>query len=483
MMKPLPLLALLVCYPIAEADEVMPSAKFQEQTSKPIPNADLPSHIHPDPGSEISLVADYGAKVAQGIPLYVINSSDQGVDLPTQDGDLFIRLEAKLPEGEWRRAQAHISSWCGNSYYALSLKPGEHVRLFGYVPENGLPGEIRYTFYRGDSISTASHQGLYLPADIEDAHTDEMSIWNVPRTLYPDSVHPNLLAKDGFLEKLLSDARETTGLFTTLTLWKHFGEIPRTAAVAERLRLATTSNAGEDESVRDNVTRLREIIDSPPHPEASASHLAGYCISKINHRDPKEWLDERMLWETLAGLCELNLIPEDMQKQITRLAIERRHPILFGDRVVNFATTADLWSLVSGNSADPYIRYMAFSHLLLAGFTTEVVTFAMKGSPEDREVVAKLLSNSYNDKIPKAPQKLAVVKDLYMKAIRETPGKSSALVNTEEFKVNPESFDFLAPVALESLEAEMEKSANLGNDYELPPGGRGWALLPELAAA
>ncbi len=61
-----------------------------------------------------------------GYKLYLINASQDTVNIPSQDGRIKIIQQAKNKNGEWQDIDNFINSFCGNSYYTLRLAPNEY---------------------------------------------------------------------------------------------------------------------------------------------------------------------------------------------------------------------------------------------------------------------------------------------------------------------------------------------------------------------
>lgn len=98
----------------ARAQETKRFATFHTYVGRPIPNVDLPKQV-PAPKGELTLFADYAAADKDGVPLYLINRTDRIASFPAQDGDIYLKLEHRLSDGTWERAQSHAYSNCGNS--------------------------------------------------------------------------------------------------------------------------------------------------------------------------------------------------------------------------------------------------------------------------------------------------------------------------------------------------------------------------------
>lgn len=163
----------------ARAQEEPPSANFSNRMSLPDANANLPAQIEAAPG-KLSLFADFKNPGEKGISLYLVNRTDKTVDLESQDGDAYVKLEYQNASGEWERAQAHAYSDCGNSYGGIRLQPGMYLRMSGYQPVGGRSARIRYSSYPAQELVSNVGEGLYSPADVSDASLDRLSSVGMP---------------------------------------------------------------------------------------------------------------------------------------------------------------------------------------------------------------------------------------------------------------------------------------------------------------
>lgn len=111
--------------------------------SKPL--SALPKYIAYRKG-RISLFADFRHATDRKIDLYVINDTPRGYDLPHQDGDIYIKQEAKVAKGKWKRIQGHQYSGCGNSYFSRRpLCSGTFFKqTHSYFPSLGKEKRRRY---------------------------------------------------------------------------------------------------------------------------------------------------------------------------------------------------------------------------------------------------------------------------------------------------------------------------------------------------
>lgn len=122
------------------------------------------------------------------VVIFLINDTDEEIVLPSQDGDVYLKQEAKI-DGEWRRVQPHRYSWCGNSYIPVHILP-KRYRVFPDVyhgwapPVEGDPNDefkllpVRYRFYGGSYTDLVTNE-LTRPVSLrlaKIAETDAMAI-------------------------------------------------------------------------------------------------------------------------------------------------------------------------------------------------------------------------------------------------------------------------------------------------------------------
>lgn len=144
------------------------------------PLSDFPSHLSLPRVGSVSLVADYEkAKKGGSVALYIVNRSDSEIQLPTQDGNPYAKLEQKAENNQWRRAQTHRDSWCGNSYFNIEVEQDSFVRVTGHIPETGIPSKVRYRLYTGEKsleLTLNEGTGLVNPFEVAAAGEDDMAL-------------------------------------------------------------------------------------------------------------------------------------------------------------------------------------------------------------------------------------------------------------------------------------------------------------------
>lgn len=141
------------------------------------PISALPETVKSTPG-ELTLFADYSAKQDDGkIPVYLVNRTAESIKLSAQDGDVYLKLETLNEKGQWIRAQSHVFSWCGNSYfYSPILRANHFMKINGYQPKDGLKKKIRFSLYQqSTNLSSNTGDGLASDKDIEIASKDAMT--------------------------------------------------------------------------------------------------------------------------------------------------------------------------------------------------------------------------------------------------------------------------------------------------------------------
>ncbi|MFZ2277343.1 MAG: hypothetical protein WAW39_06065 [Prosthecobacter sp.] len=143
------------------------------------PIASLPSGIPSNEG-KVTLFADYArARQSEPMDVYLINRSDHDIVLGAQDGDVYLKLEAKNEDGTWTRVQPHAFSWCGNSYdFKKLVRKGGYFKIKGHQPKVGKPATIRFRLYKqeGLDLTTDAGEGVMSPKEAEKAATDALAV-------------------------------------------------------------------------------------------------------------------------------------------------------------------------------------------------------------------------------------------------------------------------------------------------------------------
>ena len=158
------------------------SAFFRGGYAMPLANVKLPDSV-PVLKGKLTLYADYNKSRGGRVPVYLVNRTSQRVELPSQDGDIYLKLERLRDDGHWERVQAHQYSWCGNSYLPVIIDPGFHVCISGYMPTKGMPAKVRFRTYSTLPFVSNVGTGFFLEEDRQAAGQDRMALNELPQSI------------------------------------------------------------------------------------------------------------------------------------------------------------------------------------------------------------------------------------------------------------------------------------------------------------
>lgn len=177
---------------------------FTSANARPL--SELPKHVvYGD--NEITLFADYSGREQglapvlsnsgsidstdyarfrkyYGVPVFLINDTNETIELAHQDGDVYLKLEYQNEDDDWVRAEPHRDSWCGNSYGTRELAPREFVEISGYqsptltiIQQTKITKKIRYSL-KNNGLHFISNMGsgYVTQRDIENSKFDDMAI-------------------------------------------------------------------------------------------------------------------------------------------------------------------------------------------------------------------------------------------------------------------------------------------------------------------
>lgn len=82
----------------------------------------------------------------KGFKIYVYNTTKDSFDMDVQDNRLYITMQALDNKGIWRDIEYSPSSWCGNSYYSVTLKAHEYWALTVPVYDGDIETTLRFAF-------------------------------------------------------------------------------------------------------------------------------------------------------------------------------------------------------------------------------------------------------------------------------------------------------------------------------------------------
>lgn len=275
----------------------IPSAMFRTDGGFPGPNLNLPPQV-PAPLGKLTFFADFAAKDAKGVPLYLVNRTSGPISFVAQDREVVVSLEHQMPDGQWERAQVHNMSDCGNSYYPIMLHPGQHIRFYGYMPASGEKTRVRFA---NNALASNEADGFVLAADIQACQTNSYG-WDAPYSI-ADAL--DLQELDQF-HKMVSVERQIAAFRLLQAYGGNLYYKQCGAALAQRWE--TNASPTPDEATGAKV--IRELLSAPWPLQSDPEALLRRCIKALqppghdqtNFAMPEQ--DQPLVWEVLSQLAE-----------------------------------------------------------------------------------------------------------------------------------------------------------------------------------
>jgi hypothetical protein len=288
-------LQLLVTVVIAQRPEEEllrqnPSAKFRNGVGRPLPVVSLPAKVSA-PEGKITLWADFAAADDTGVPLYVVNQTNKEHSFDTQDGDPRVKLEYKDAKGTWRRAQAHLSSWCGNSYFSVTLPPRQFFIFRGYRPTAGSKQVVRYAIQGGELASNES-EGMISDLDLKAVTIDSLTAGEIPYRFWQaietegDAPVPQILPLKTRAESI------------RCLIWYPRNEVAINRVKELKPKVLALPASADREALSSAMDDYLAKVDAP---KPSPAELMKLCIARItddSSADPS--MDKDTAWRLLA---------------------------------------------------------------------------------------------------------------------------------------------------------------------------------------
>lgn len=82
----------------------------------------------------------------KGLTAYVYNAGTDTLKIDVQDNRLYLVMQALNSRSAWQDIEYSPSSWCGNSYYNITLNPDEYWKFEIPVYDGDLPATLRLAF-------------------------------------------------------------------------------------------------------------------------------------------------------------------------------------------------------------------------------------------------------------------------------------------------------------------------------------------------
>lgn len=148
------------------------------------------------PKNKISVIVnptklDTISEIYNGFNVYVVNNTTTNLNFSAQDSRLDMKVQAKNEDGQWRDIEYLPSSWCGNSYHTLSLKP-KYYWTFTTPNYEGeiktkLRVELKYTDPAEESEKEQNIKEITIYSNEYDGSINPGQFWN-KRTYYPNGL-------------------------------------------------------------------------------------------------------------------------------------------------------------------------------------------------------------------------------------------------------------------------------------------------------
>ncbi len=246
----------------------------------------------PAPEGRTTLWADFAAADEKGVPLFVVNQTNQAQAFSSQDNDPYVKLEFKDSAGRWKRAQAHLSSFCGNSYYAVVLQPRQFFMLKGYRSSTGTKQAVRYAIH-GGNLSSNESEGMVSDEDLKAVETDCFSARDIPGIIQQAAA-----AREG--EPFPPDL-SLQNLSDTLRLLIWHPRNEPTVLQVKRLRAKAMALPASD-SLTMLVRAADDYLARIDEPKPSPGELSQLCIARIRD-DPaaNASMTKDAAWQLLIG--------------------------------------------------------------------------------------------------------------------------------------------------------------------------------------
>ncbi|MBU3012311.1 hypothetical protein KO506_12920 [Polaribacter vadi] len=92
-----------------------------------------------------------------GFKVFIINKSDSISELPAQDSRLYLKRQV-FYKNEWRDIEYLPSSWCGNSYHSVYIKPNEYWDFSAPCVKGKIKTKFRFELYINEKLTIYSNE-------------------------------------------------------------------------------------------------------------------------------------------------------------------------------------------------------------------------------------------------------------------------------------------------------------------------------------
>lgn len=102
-----------------------------------------------------------------GFKVFVINTSDRIQEVPAQDSRLYLKRQV-FYKNQWQDIEYLPSSWCGNSYHSVFIKPNEYWDFTAPCLKGKIEAKFRFELYVNDKLTLYSNafEGSFNPKQL-----------------------------------------------------------------------------------------------------------------------------------------------------------------------------------------------------------------------------------------------------------------------------------------------------------------------------
>ena len=105
---------------------------------------------------QVDSIVKFG-KNTKGFKVFVFNRTDSIIELSAQDSRLYIKRQV-FYNNEWKDIEYLPSSWCGNSYHSVFIKPNESWDFTAPCLAGKITSKFRFELYINENLSIYSNE-------------------------------------------------------------------------------------------------------------------------------------------------------------------------------------------------------------------------------------------------------------------------------------------------------------------------------------
>jgi len=143
----------------SQVDSTAPGGFYEDQNSPKVVKEEI-NRISLENKFQILVKYDSISKFSEGVngfKVFVVNKTDSIIELPAQDSRLSIKRQVYY-NGVWSDIEYLPSSWCGNSYHSVFIKPNEYWDFNAPCLTGKMKSKFRFELYVDENLSIYSNE-------------------------------------------------------------------------------------------------------------------------------------------------------------------------------------------------------------------------------------------------------------------------------------------------------------------------------------